>query len=144
MAARLASLLCVLLLGMAPAGAANKRGKAKAGKGTTPPAGAAADPSTPPASPEEARRPPSKGREEDDRELRRGDRVEFDGRLIEGQTAAQGAIYLFERLPSELRSMVLERRSFRTEVLETLYPGGVAPAQSERSEKSERPQDKGR
>lgn len=64
---------------------------------------------------------------EEDRELKRGERVEFDGRLIEGQTAAAGAIYLFERLPSELRSMVAERKSYRHEVLETIYPNGVAP-----------------
>lgn len=67
---------------------------------------------------------------EDDRELRRGERVEFDGRLIEGQTAASGAIYLFERLPSELRSMVQERRAYRREILETVYPNGTAPAPS--------------
>lgn len=75
----------------------------------------------------------SKG--EDDRELRRGERVEFDGRLIEGQTAASGAIYLFERLPSELRSMVAERRSYRQEILETLYPNGVVPAQAQRADR---------
>lgn len=75
--------------------------------------------------PEEERRG---ARPEDERELKRGDRVEFDGRIIEGQTAAQGAIYLFERLPSELRSMVLERRSYRAEVLETLYPNAAPPA----------------
>ena len=74
---------------------------------------------------DEERRSP---RSEDDRDLKRGERVEFDGRIIEGQTAAQGAIYLFERLPSELRSMVLERRSFRAEVLETLYPSAAPPA----------------
>ena len=38
-------------------------------------------------------------------------------------------IYLFERLPSELRSMVLERRTFRAEVLETLYPTATPPPQ---------------
>ena len=65
---------------------------------------------------------------EEERDLKRGERVEFDGRLIEGQTAAAGAIYLFERLPSELRSMVMERKGYRKEELETLYPNGLPPA----------------
>lgn len=69
----------------------------------------------------------AKARSEEERDLKRGERVEFDGRLIEGQTAASGAIYLFERLPSELRSMVRERQSYRREVLETIYENGVPP-----------------
>ena len=54
--------------------------------------------------------------------LRRGARVEFDGRLVQGQTAKSGAIYLFARKRSELRSMVKERTSYRKEILRTLYP----------------------
>lgn len=54
--------------------------------------------------------------------LRRGGRVEFDGRLVQGQTAKSGAIYLFARKRSELRSMVQERTSYRKEVLRTVYP----------------------
>jgi hypothetical protein len=69
----------------------------------------------------------AKTKSEEERDLKRGERVEFDGRLIEGQTAASGAIYLFERLPSELRSMVRERQSYRREVLETVYENGVPP-----------------
>lgn len=94
-------------------------------------------PPSPPASAPEARveETPAANKAEDERELRRGERVEFDGRLIEGQTAASGAIYLFERLPSELRSMVAERRSYRQEILETLYPNGVVPAQAHRADR---------
>jgi len=55
--------------------------------------------------------------------LRRGGRVEFDGRLVQGQTAKSGAIYLFARKRSELRSMVQERVSYRKEVLRTVCPG---------------------
>ncbi|MBW2731184.1 MAG: hypothetical protein JRH20_02260 [Deltaproteobacteria bacterium] len=54
--------------------------------------------------------------------LRRGARVEFDGRLVQGQTAKSGAIYLFARMRSELRSMVAERNSYRKEILRTVYP----------------------
>lgn len=54
--------------------------------------------------------------------LRRGARVEFDGRLVQGQTAKSGAIYLFARKRSELRSMVKERSNYRREILSTVYP----------------------
>jgi hypothetical protein len=54
--------------------------------------------------------------------LRRGARVEFDGRLVQGQTAKSGAIYLFARQRSPLRSMVEERASFRQEILRSVYP----------------------
>ena len=55
-------------------------------------------------------------------ELRRGARVEFDGRLVQGQTAKSGAIYLFARKRSELRSMVKERENYRKEILRTVFP----------------------
>lgn len=54
--------------------------------------------------------------------LQRGARVEFDGRLVQGQTAKSGAIYLFARKRSELRSMIVERNDYRTEILQTVYP----------------------
>lgn len=53
--------------------------------------------------------------------LRRGARVEFDSRLVQGQTAKSGAIYLFARKRSELRSMVEERTNYRKELLSTIY-----------------------
>ena len=105
-------LLCWVLL---PQGVAQAKGKkarptkahvvkgARPAPEVTPPTPAA--PVAVERRPTEEARPQAKGEEE--RELKRGERVEFDGRLIEGQTAAAGAIYLFERLPSELRSMVL-------------------------------------
>jgi hypothetical protein len=54
--------------------------------------------------------------------LQRGGRVEFDGRLVQGQTAKSGAIYLFARQRTDLRSMVRERDTYRREVLRTVYP----------------------
>ena len=59
-------------------------------------------------------------------EIRRGERVEFDERLIQGQTAKAGAVYLFERMSSDLRSMVKERSSFKEEVVEPVFPAGSA------------------
>jgi hypothetical protein len=53
-------------------------------------------------------------------DLRRGGRVEFDGRLVQGQTAKSGAIYLFARQRSNLRSMVRERVHYRKEILRSV------------------------
>jgi hypothetical protein len=56
--------------------------------------------------------------------LQRGQRLEFDGRLVQGQTARSGAVYLFERARSDLRSMVRERQSYRDEIVRTVFPEG--------------------
>ena len=53
--------------------------------------------------------------------LQRGGRVEFDGRLVQGQTAKSGAIYLFARQRTDLRSMVRERETYRREILRTVF-----------------------
>lgn len=47
-------------------------------------------------------------------------RVDFDDRLIQGQTNKSGAIYIFERKSSELRSMVRRRTSFREEIYRSI------------------------
>ncbi len=62
----------------------------------------------------------AKGGAVDPGALRRGGRVEFDGRLVQGQTAKSGAIYLFARKRSELKSMVEERTNYRKEILRTV------------------------
>ena len=54
--------------------------------------------------------------------LQRGERVEFDARLIQGQSAKAGAVYLFARVATNLKSMVKERTSFRDKVVRTVYP----------------------
>ena len=56
--------------------------------------------------------------------LQRGGRVEFDGRLVQGQTAKSGAIYLFARQRTDLRSMVRERQEYRKELLRSTFPPG--------------------
>ena len=44
-------------------------------------------------------------------------RVDFDDRLIQGQSNKSGAVYLFDRKESALRSMVHRRTSFRDEIV---------------------------
>lgn len=54
-------------------------------------------------------------------EARRGmGRIEFDDRLIRGQTNKANAIYLFERRESALRSLLKKRSDFHEEIDETL------------------------
>jgi hypothetical protein len=57
-----------------------------------------------------------------DREVvKRESRIEFDERLVQGQTAA-GAIYLFQRSEGELHSMVHVPESFQDRTLRTVFP----------------------
>lgn len=56
------------------------------------------------------------------RALQRGERIEFDARLIQGQTAKAGAVYLFERARTDLRSMVNDRTSFRDRIIRMVFP----------------------
>jgi hypothetical protein len=50
--------------------------------------------------------------------LQRSNRMEFDERLIRGQTATSGAVYLFDRAPRELPGLVPLRRSYRAAIVE--------------------------
>ncbi len=52
--------------------------------------------------------------------------IEFDERMIKGQTAA-GAIYLFQRAPTEFKSIVTVPESFRTRTTELLLSRRSAP-----------------
>jgi hypothetical protein len=47
-------------------------------------------------------------------------RIEFDDRLIQGQTNKANAIYLFERRASELRSLVRPRQHYHKEIDESV------------------------
>ncbi len=51
----------------------------------------------------------------------RESRIEFDERLVQGQTAA-GAIYLFQRGEGELRTMVRVPESFKDRTIRQVYP----------------------
>ena len=56
-------------------------------------------------------------------------RIEFDERLVGGQTAKPGTVRLFERRDSELRSMVRTRRDLRGAVVRSIL--GTEPAAKE-------------
>ncbi len=43
-------------------------------------------------------------------------RLDFDDRLIQGQTNKSGAVYLFDRKELSVRSMVQQRSSFRDQI----------------------------
>jgi hypothetical protein len=75
------------------------------------------------AEPEEAPPPAPPPASEEARALQRGERVEFDGRLIQGQTAKAGAVYLFARVSTNLKSMVKERSTFREKIVRTVFAG---------------------
>ncbi|MEL7371624.1 MAG: hypothetical protein AAFN74_22060 [Myxococcota bacterium] len=48
-------------------------------------------------------------------------RIDFDDRLIQGQTNKSGAVYLFDRKETGISSMVRRRKSFRHLTIETIY-----------------------
>ena len=54
--------------------------------------------------------------------LKRARHMEFDERLIMGQSLKSGALYLFERKDSEIQTMLKIRRDYRQELLAPLEP----------------------
>jgi hypothetical protein len=48
-------------------------------------------------------------------------RMDFDDRLVQGQTNKSGAVVLFSRKATNISSMVKRRKSFRHLTLETIY-----------------------
>ena len=54
--------------------------------------------------------------------VRQESRIEFDERMLRGQSAS-GVIYLFQRSPSEFKSIVQVPDSFRPRTVEILAPG---------------------
>lgn len=48
-------------------------------------------------------------------------RIDFDDRLIQGQTNKAGAVYLYDRKELKTRSMVKKRENFRDEIIGSLY-----------------------
>jgi hypothetical protein len=48
-------------------------------------------------------------------------RIDFDDRLIQGQSNKSGAVYLYDRKELKTGSMVRTRESFRTEIVKTVY-----------------------
>jgi hypothetical protein len=52
--------------------------------------------------------------------LRRSGRMEFDERLVKGQAAKSGAVYLFKRVPRRLPGLVPMRRSYRQRIVQPI------------------------
>ncbi|MDF1562011.1 MAG: hypothetical protein P1V51_03160 [Deltaproteobacteria bacterium] len=50
--------------------------------------------------------------------LRRSNRMEFDARLVKGQTATSGAVYLFQRAPRKLPPLLSMRQSYLQQIVE--------------------------
>lgn len=48
-------------------------------------------------------------------------RIDFDDRLIQGQSNKSGAVYLYDRKELKVRSMIKKRESFREEIVGSLY-----------------------
>jgi hypothetical protein len=48
-------------------------------------------------------------------------RIDFDDRLIQGQTNKSGAVYLYDRKELKIKSMVKKRENFRDEIVGSLY-----------------------
>ena len=48
-------------------------------------------------------------------------RIDFDDRLVQGQTNKSGAVYLYDRKELKVRSMVQRRDNFREEILSSVY-----------------------
>lgn len=48
-------------------------------------------------------------------------RIDFDDRLIQGQTNKSGSVYLYDRKELKIRSMIKKRDNFRDEIIGSLY-----------------------
>jgi hypothetical protein len=48
-------------------------------------------------------------------------RIDFDDRLIQGQSNKSGAVYLYDRKELKVRSMIRKRDNFRDEIVGSLY-----------------------
>ena len=48
-------------------------------------------------------------------------RVNFDERVIKGQTAKAGSVYIFDRQETTISSLVSKKRSFRYRTIRTIF-----------------------
>ncbi len=48
-------------------------------------------------------------------------RINFDERLVKGQTAKAGSVYIYERQEIEIRSLVRERARLRDKIVRTVF-----------------------
>lgn len=48
-------------------------------------------------------------------------RVDFDDRLIKGQTTKADSVYIYDRQTIEIRSLVTKARTFRPKIIRSLF-----------------------
>lgn len=48
-------------------------------------------------------------------------RVDFDDRLIKGQTTKADSVYIYDRQTIEIRSLVMKARTFRPKIIRGLF-----------------------
>jgi hypothetical protein len=48
-------------------------------------------------------------------------RVDFDDRLIKGQTTKADSVYIYDRQEIEIRSLVKRERSFRAKIIRSVF-----------------------
>ena len=61
--------------------------------------------------------------------LQRSNRLEFDARLILGQLAKTGAIYLFDRAPRQLPPLLKLKRSYLRDIVDSELGADYSPPQ---------------
>jgi hypothetical protein len=64
---------------------------------------------------------PSPGEQAPGSSVRGPTRIDFDDRLIQGQTNKSGSVYLYDRKELKIRSMIKKRENFREEIVGSLY-----------------------
>lgn len=112
----------VALLSVVIAFSASAAGKAKKGGAAKPPPAAAAKPSPAPANRPPVNDAPQESASASSAPPTRGPtRIDFDDRLIQGQTNKSGAVYLYDRKELKTKSMIKTRDSFRDEIVGSLY-----------------------
>jgi hypothetical protein len=48
-------------------------------------------------------------------------RVDFDDRLIKGQTTKADSVYIYDRQQIEIRSLVMKARTFRPKIIRSVF-----------------------
>jgi hypothetical protein len=109
----IAACMAFALAWSTPAEAAPKRRKAPAAQAATPTPAPAPAPAPPRPRKDDGEPPVETGQ-------RGPARIEFDDRLVQGQTNKANAIYLFERRESALRTLLKKRTNFHEEIDEML------------------------
>lgn len=90
-------------------------------KKKAPAAAAAAKRPPAPSSSAPAPEAPAGGGDSGGAQVRGPTRIDFDDRLIQGQSNKSGAVYLYDRKELKVRSMIKKRENFRDEIVGSLY-----------------------